>query len=103
MFPKNRINIIYRLLCLISFIIVIWLINSQTTLIVIFIVYIFFALSERSFRNIELIIITGICLWISYLLENYLLFQLLNLHRNTNVYQLEIYNMLGNDLVKNKI
>ena len=83
MFPKNRINIIYRLLCLISFIIVIWLINSQTTLIVIFIVYIFFALSERSFRNIELIIITGICLWISYLLENYLLF--LNLRMNNKM------------------
>ncbi len=72
MFPKNKINLLYRLLCLVCYIGVIIAVNSTTTLIVLIVVYGLFALSERSFRNIELIILTLFILWISYLLGNYL-------------------------------
>ncbi len=77
MFPKNRINIIFRLLCLISYAIVILTINSVKTLIILSIVYCFFALGEKSFRNIELIILSIVLLWISHLLNNYLLFRII--------------------------
>ena len=35
------------------------------------------ALLEKSFRNIELIIISIILLWVSYLLKNYVLFRII--------------------------
>lgn len=72
MFPKNRVNIFYRVLCLISFIAVIVFINSIKTLQILFLVYCFFALSEKSFRNIEMIIISIVVFLICYLLNNYI-------------------------------
>lgn len=77
MFPKNRINLIYRLLCLICFIVVILIVNSIKSLLVLFVFYCFFALSERSFKNIELIILTLIILGISYLFGNYSIFKIM--------------------------
>ena len=77
MFPKNKINIIYRLLCLLCYIGVILFINSTTTLIILFIFYIVLALSERSFRNIEFIIVSIIVLLLCYLLSNYWLFKIM--------------------------
>ena len=77
MFPKNRINIICRLLCLISYIVVILLINSPTTLIVLFLLYCFFGLCEKSFRNIEFIVLTIIIWGLCYLLKNYLLLKIM--------------------------
>ena len=77
MFPKNKINIIYRLLCILCYIGVILFINSTTTLIILFIFYIVLALSERSFRNIEFIIVSIIVLLLCYLLSNYWLFKIM--------------------------
>ena len=77
MFPKNKINIIYRLLCLISFIVVILLVNSVKSLIILFVAFSFFALCERNFKNIELIVVTLVTLGLSYLLGGYLLFRIL--------------------------
>ena len=77
MFPKNKINIIFRLLCLISYIIVIFVTNSARTLVIIGVIYALFALGEMSFRNIELIVISIVLLWISHLLDNYILFRII--------------------------
>lgn len=77
MFPKNRINIIYRLLCLISYIVVVYVADSLRTLLVLFLAYCFLALCEKSFRNIEFIIITILALGICYLLKNYILFKII--------------------------
>ena len=77
MFPKNKINIVYRILCLICYSLVILLINNNASLIVLLILYCILALLEKSFRNIELIIISIILLWVSYLLKNYVLFRII--------------------------
>ena len=77
MFPKNRINIIYRFLCLLSYIAVIFLIDSSITMFVLLFVYIFLALSEHSFRDIEFVILTLILLLISYFISNYLIFKIM--------------------------
>lgn len=77
MFPKNKVNLIYRLLCLICFIVVIIMINSLKSLIVLFIAYSILALLERSFRNIELIIISLLLLGLSYLLGYYWIFKVI--------------------------
>ena len=77
MFPKNKINIVYRILCLICYSLVILLINNNASLIVLLILYCILALLEKSFRNIELFIISIILLWVSYLLKNYVLFRII--------------------------
>lgn len=77
MFPKKRINLLYRLLCLVSFIVVIILINSIKTLLILFLAFAIFALSEKSFRNIELIVISIVILGICYLLNNYIAFKIM--------------------------
>ena len=77
MFPKNKICLLYRLLCLVCYIGVILLVDSITSLIVLFIFYSILAISEKSFRNIEFIIISMIILLICYLLNNYWLFKIM--------------------------
>ena len=77
MFPKNKVNLIYRLLCLICFVAVIILLNSLKSIIVLFIAYCILALFERSFRNIELIIITLLLLGLSYLIGYYWIFRVI--------------------------
>ena len=75
MFPKNKINIIYRFLCLLCYLVTIFVINNNITMFILLLIYLVFALSEQSFRNIEFIIITLVILGICYLLNNYLLFK----------------------------
>ncbi len=77
MFPKSRINMIYRLLCLISFAITIYVVDSIKTLMILFFAYCMFALCEKSFRNIELIVISIVILGICYLLDGYALFKVM--------------------------
>ncbi len=77
MFQKNKIYLIYRLLCLICFIAVILLVNSIKSLLVLFVFYCFFALTERSFKNIELIVISIVILALSYLFSGYMLFRII--------------------------
>ncbi len=76
MFPKYKIDIFYRVLCLLGYIVAIFVVNSHTTLILLGIIYAFFALGEKSFRNIELVVITIIIYTLCYLLNNYLLFKI---------------------------
>lgn len=77
MFPKNRINIIYRFLCFISYAAVILLINKSITLFILLLAYFFLALSEQSFRNIEFVVVTLIILLLCYFINNYLLFKVM--------------------------
>ena len=77
MFPKNKVSIIYRLLCLVCYVGIILVTSSITTLVVLFIAYILFALSEKSFRNIEFVVITLVLLGISYLINGYWLFRIM--------------------------
>jgi hypothetical protein len=77
MFPKNKISFIYRLLCLVCYIGVILVLEDTTSLIALFIFYSILALSEKSFRNIEFIIVSIIFLLICYLLNNYWLFKIM--------------------------
>ena len=77
MFPKNKINILYRLLCLLSFMAVIVFTKSTITLIVLLLIYCFLGLSEKSFRNIEFMVIGIILLLFCYLLDNYLLLRII--------------------------
>ncbi len=77
MFPRNKIDIFYRVLCLISYIIAIFIVNSLTTIIILAVIYAIFALCEKNFRNIELIVISVIIYIICSLLDNYLLFKIM--------------------------
>ena len=77
MFPKNRINIIYRILCLLSFAVVIIMINSTITLSLLFFTYCILALSEKNFRNIEFVVVTFVLLLICYWLDNYILLKIM--------------------------
>ncbi len=88
MFPKNKINIMYRILCLICFIGVILFINNEKTLFILLIIYSIFSLSEKNFRNIELIVISLIVLFICRGLKNYLLFRIM-LSVDYSIYFLE--------------
>ena len=72
MFPRNKINIIYRLLCLISYIVVIYMINSFNTLLILLFAYIFYALCERSFTHIELIVFTIVILGLCCIFDNFI-------------------------------
>lgn len=77
MFPKNKISLLYRLLCLVCYVGVILVVNNIRTLVVLYVAFIVFALNERSFRNIELIIITGLTIWISTLIDSNIFFKIL--------------------------
>ena len=46
-------------------------------MVVLYVAFIVFALNERSFRNIELIIIIGLTLWISTLIDSNIFFKIL--------------------------
>jgi len=77
MFPKNKINIVYRLLCLFSFIMVILLTKSSISLIVLFIIYCVLTIPEKNFRNIEFMAITLLLLLFCYWINNYLLLRIM--------------------------
>ena len=77
MFPKNKINLFYRILCLITFSIIIFMINSVTSLILLLIIFCILAFLEMSFRNIELVIITIAVLGLSSLLDFYGFFRVM--------------------------
>ena len=77
MFPKNKIDLFYRLLCLFSYIGVIFLIKSIAPIMILFVIYCVLALTERSFRNIELLVISLIILFICYLFDNYWVFRIM--------------------------
>jgi len=77
MFPKNKIDIFYRILCLLGYIVALFVVDSHTTLIILGVVYAIFALYEKSFRNIEFIVLTIIIYALCYLMNNYLLFKIM--------------------------
>ena len=77
MFPKNKINIIYRLLCLVSYLIVILTINSLVSLIMLLVIYILFAIAEKNFRNIELVVVSVVLFLLCHSVNNYLLMKIM--------------------------
>ncbi len=77
MFKKENINIIYRILCLVCYTVVIFLVNSINTLIALTLFYILLGLLDNNFRSIEFIVITLFLLGIGYLLNYYLLFRIM--------------------------
>lgn len=77
MFNKKNVSIIYRVLCLICYVIVILLVDSVTTLMALTLVYCFLGLYDNDFRNIELIVITLFLLGIGYLFNYYLIFKIM--------------------------
>lgn len=77
MFKKENINIIYRILCLVCYTVVIFLVNSINTLIALTLFYILLGLLDNNFRSIEFIVITLFLLGIGYLFNYYLLFRIM--------------------------
>lgn len=77
MFKKENINIIYRILCLVCYTIVIFLVNSINTLIALTLFYILLGVLDNNFRSIEFIVITLFLLGIGYLFNYYLLFKIM--------------------------
>ncbi len=77
MFPKNKVNLIYRLLCLISYLIVIAFVNSLVTTIILLVFFTILGICEKSFRDIEFIIIS-LAIWgLCYLFNNYILLKII--------------------------
>ena len=72
MFPRNKINNFYRLLCLICYIVVIYMINGFNSLLMLLFTYIFLGLCERKFTHIELIVITMIIFGLCCMFDNYI-------------------------------
>ena len=58
MFPREKIDYLYRLLCLLAFLIVILFINSTVTVIIITIAFYVLTLFERRFENVFLYVVT---------------------------------------------
>ena len=77
MFPKNKVNLIYRLLCLISYLIVIAFVNSLVTTIILLVFFTILGICEKSFRDIEFIIISLAICGLCYLFNNYILLKII--------------------------
>ena len=76
MFPRNRVDVLYRLLCLIVFIITILFIDSSLTVIIISISFYLLTISERRIENIFLYVITIVAFIMCLVLDHYLLLRL---------------------------
>ena len=77
MFPREKIDYLYRLLCLLAFLIVVLFINSSTTVIIITIAFYILTIFEKRFENIFLYIVTGIIFIICLTMYNYLLLRII--------------------------
>ena len=73
MFPRNKVDLIYRLLCLLAFIFVIVFINSLVTLFIIALVFLVFSITEKRFENYFLYILTLVLFLICMSINNYFL------------------------------
>ena len=72
MFPKSKINLFYRILCMLAYIGVIIFINSFITLLVLTISFFILTISEKKVENLFLYVITIIIFVICLTVKNYL-------------------------------
>ena len=77
MFPRNKVDLIYRLLCLLAFIFVIVFINSLVTLFIIALVFLVFSITEKRFENYFLYILTLVLFLICMSINNYFLLKII--------------------------
>ena len=79
MFLRNKINFIYRMLCLLSYLFVIIFINSNTTLIIIAISFFALTIMEKRFENYFLYAITMVVFIICLTMKNYFLLRIITI------------------------
>ena len=77
MFPRSKINFLYRLLCFIAFLIVIVFIRSNVSLFIITLAFYILTIVERRFENVFLYIVTAIIFVICLALKNYVLLRII--------------------------
>ena len=77
MFPRSKVNLLYRLLCLLAFLIVIIFINDYITLLILTIAFYVLTFLERDIRIIFLQIITIILFIFCLSMNSYLLLQII--------------------------
>lgn len=77
MFPKSKIDLFYRVLCMLAYLGVIVFIDSFLTLLIITIAFYIFTIGEKKVENIYLYVITFVLFVISLTIKNYLLLRVI--------------------------
>lgn len=77
MFPRNKIDYLYRILCLLAFLIVIIFINSSTTISIITLSFLVLTIMEKRVENIFLYVLTIIGFVICLSMKNYFLLRII--------------------------
>ena len=77
MFPRDKVDYLYRILSLLAFLIVILFINSSTTVIIIALAFFILTIMEKRVENIFLYIVTIIVFLICFSMKNYLLLRII--------------------------
>ena len=77
MFPRSKVNLLYRLLCLLAFLLVIIFISDYITLLILTIAFYVLTFLERDIRIIFLQIITIILFIFCLSMNSYLLLQII--------------------------
>ena len=78
MFERGKIDLLYRLLCLLAFLIVIIFINSYVTVIIITISFFALTITERRVENIFLYVMTLIVFILCLVMKNYFLLRIVS-------------------------
>ena len=76
MFPRGKVDLLYRILCMLAYVSVIVFINSNTTLFIVILAFFLFTIIERRFENYFLYGITILAFIISLTLDNYILLRI---------------------------
>ena len=76
MFPRGKVDLLYRILCMLAYVSVIIFINSNTTLFIVILAFFLFTITERRFENYFLYGITALAFIISFTLGNYILLRI---------------------------
>ena len=79
MFPRNKVNLLYRLLCLIAFLMVIIFIKSNITLIIIAVSFYILTITERRIENIFLYAVTIVVFIMCLVINNYFLLRIVTI------------------------
>ena len=77
MFPRNKVDFLYRMLCLIAFLLVIIFIYSSTTVTIIALAFYVLTIFEKRFENIFLYIVTGIVFILCLTMGSYILLRII--------------------------
>ena len=104
MFLRNKIDFLYRMLCLLAFLLVILFIHSDTTLIIITISFCALTILEKRFENIFLYIITAIVFIICLVMKSYFFLRIVTvidyIHYFLNVESLDDFDDLQEEDIK---